>query len=214
MGTMTAPLEEQEGPHADTPALRPGRLGSTDGGATGIVEPRADVYYMVTVRHATVEDATAIGRISVRVWQRAYRGQMPDEYLDSLRPEGRAPYWRRILSQPHDEVLVIVAEQAGAIIGFASIGPADGPEATGELYVINVSPDHWGTGAGRALLEAAEQELTRLGYAEAILWVLPGNARARRFYEVAGWTADGSERTAEVLGVVVPELRYRRQLGP
>jgi hypothetical protein len=71
----------------------------------------------VTVRHATVEDATAIGRLSVRVWQRAYRGQMPDEYLDGLRPEGRASYWRPILHQPHDEVSVIVAEQAGAIIG-------------------------------------------------------------------------------------------------
>jgi ribosomal protein S18 acetylase RimI-like enzyme len=176
--------------------------------------PLAPVHAVVTVRNATVEDAASIGRLSVRVWQGAYRGQMPDEYLDSLRPEGRTSYWHRILHQPHDEVSVIVAEQAGEIIGFVSSGPADGPEGTGELYVINVSPDHWGTGAGRVLLEAAERELARLGYAEATLWVLPSNARARRFYENAGWTADGSERTAEVLGVVLPELRYRRQLGP
>ena len=44
-----------------------------------------------------------------------------------------------------------------------------------------------------------------------MLWVLPANARARRFYEIAGWAADGSERTMEVLGVVVPEVRYRRR---
>jgi hypothetical protein len=44
-----------------------------------------------------------------------------------------------------------------------------------------------------------------------VLWVLPANARARRFYEIAGWVADGSERTMEVLGVVVPEVRYRRR---
>jgi len=42
--------------------------------------------------------------------------------------------------------------------------------------------------------------------------VLPDNARARRFYEVAGWTTDGTRRTSEVLGVVVPEVRYRRRL--
>jgi hypothetical protein len=42
--------------------------------------------------------------------------------------------------------------------------------------------------------------------------VLPGNRRARRFYEAAGWVADGAERTAEVFGVVVAEVRYRRWL--
>jgi RimJ/RimL family protein N-acetyltransferase len=54
--------------------------------------------------------------------------------------------------------------------------------------------------------------LARLGFLNAVLWVLPGNARARRFYEAAGWTLDGFERTAEVMGIVVPELRYRRRL--
>ena len=44
-----------------------------------------------------------------------------------------------------------------------------------------------------------------------MLRVLPANARARRFYEIAGWVADGTERTMEVLGVVVPEVRYRRR---
>jgi RimJ/RimL family protein N-acetyltransferase len=47
---------------------------------------------------------------------------------------------------------------------------------------------------------------------EAELWVLPGNHRARRFYEVAGWVADGAQRTDEVVGVLVSEVRYRRRL--
>jgi hypothetical protein len=51
-----------------------------------------------------------------------------------------------------------------------------------------------------------------LGYTEAVLWVLPDNARGRRFYELAGWTTDGTQRTSEVRGVVVPEVRYRRRL--
>ena len=38
-----------------------------------------------------------------------------------------------------------------------------------------------------------------------------GNARARRFYEIAGWVADGTERTSEVFGVTVREVRYRRR---
>ena len=50
-----------------------------------------------------------------------------------------------------------------------------------------------------------------MGFAETVLWVLPAIARARRFYEIAGWVCDGTERTMEVLGVVVPEVRYRRR---
>ena len=34
---------------------------------------------------------------------------------------------------------------------------------------------------------------------------------ARRFYEIAGWACDGTERTVELQGVVVPEVRYRRR---
>ena len=44
-----------------------------------------------------------------------------------------------------------------------------------------------------------------------VLWGLEGNARAGRFYEIAGWVADGTERTSEVFGVTVREVRYRRR---
>jgi ribosomal protein S18 acetylase RimI-like enzyme len=168
---------------------------------------------VVTVRRATLKDAPALGRVHVRAWRAAYRGQMPDDYLDGLRSEQRAAGWERGLRRARDQDPVLVVERAGELVGFALVGPAEDPEGAGELHAINVDPDHWGTGAGRALLAAAEAELARLGYAEAVLWVLPGNQRARRFYEVAGWATDGAERTVEVQGVVVPEVRYRRRLA-
>jgi GNAT superfamily N-acetyltransferase len=166
---------------------------------------------MVTVRPAAVPDAPAMGRVHVRAWQAAYRGHMPDDYLDGLRAEERAAHWERALGRDDLPGAILVAERAGEVIGFATVGPAREPEAAGELYAINLDPDHWGTGAGRALLEAAQTELARLGVDETVLWVLTGNARARRFYEIAGWAADGAERTIEVFGVTVPEVRYRRR---
>ena len=166
---------------------------------------------MVTVRPATVADAPAMGRLVVRAWQAAYRGHMPDAYLDGLRPQDRAAYWDEVLRREDRRGAVLVAERDGEVVGFAALGPSPDPEGAGELYAINVDPAHWGTGAGRALLEAAQAELDRMGFAESVLWVLPGNARARRFYERAGWAADGTERTAEVFAVTVPEVRYRRR---
>jgi ribosomal protein S18 acetylase RimI-like enzyme len=55
--------------------------------------------------------------------------------------------------------------------------------------------------------------LRKRGYADAILWVLADNPRARAFYEREGWALDGAEKTDEFLGVAVRELRYRIALS-
>jgi ribosomal protein S18 acetylase RimI-like enzyme len=166
---------------------------------------------MVTVRAASVADAPAMGRVHVRAWQAAYRGQMPDDYLNGLRAEERAAYWDGVLGREHLPGVVLVAERDGEVVGFAAAGPSPDPQGAGELYAINLDPDHWGSGAGRALLEAAQAELERMGFAESVLWVLPGNARARRFYERAGWAADGTQKANEAFGVSFEEVRYRRR---
>ena len=72
------------------------------------------------------------------------------------------------------------------IVGFASVGPSRDERGIGELYAIYVEPDQWSTGAGRALIERAEERL-RHAYGEATLWVLEDNPRARAFYERGGW---------------------------
>jgi hypothetical protein len=68
----------------------------------------------VTVRHARAGDAAALGLLHVRAWQAAYRGQMPDGYLDGLRPEERAAGWERTLGRDRTHDPVLVAERDGA----------------------------------------------------------------------------------------------------
>jgi GNAT superfamily N-acetyltransferase len=102
---------------------------------------------------------------------------------------------------------LLIVELDGTVAGFAALGPARDDPATGELYAINLAPEHWGRSAGRELLRSVREELEGLGFTDAVLWVLPANRRARSLYEVDGWAADGSERSAEVQGVVVDEVR-------
>lgn len=60
-----------------------------------------------------------------------------------------------------------------------------------ELYAIYVDPGWWSTGIGRSLMDEV-LAATRAGRYERIgLWVLEKNARARRFYERAGFEPDG-----------------------
>lgn len=171
------------------------------------------------VRPATHADTESIGLVHVRSWQSAYRGKMSQSHLDGLDPASRAEAWRRIMAETEPSrggVLAAVAE-GGAITGFASFGPArdhdTNPQRTGEVFAIYVDPDAWGTGAGRELMADAVAELTRLGYIDAILWVLDTNDRARRFYVLAGWAEDGASKTDGSLGFDIIEVRYRKTLA-
>jgi ribosomal protein S18 acetylase RimI-like enzyme len=169
------------------------------------------------VREARVEDAPELGSVHVQSWRRAYRGGlMPDAYLDGLSVEARSQMWREALERPSSarSSLLVVEDEGGDLVGFISVGPVDSDinSEAGEVFALNVAPDAWGRGYGRALLEAGVRELAASGFDTAFLWVHPGNDRARRFYERAGWRADGHERRQAVLGVEVPEARYRMAL--
>ena len=169
-------------------------------------------------RPAALSDADGIGRVHVRSWQAAYRGKIPQDYLDGLDPGRRSETWRRVMQEtrPSQGGLLVAEAEGGEIVGFAAFGPSRDsdtrPQVTGEVFAIYVDPGAWGTGAGRALMGHAVAELARLGYADAVLWVLDGNDRARRFYALAGWEEDGASRTDGSLGFDLTEIRYRRAL--
>jgi GNAT superfamily N-acetyltransferase len=139
---------------------------------------------------------------------------MPDEYLDGLRADDRIEMWRGIIPQ-HDRSRLLVAVVADEVVGFAASGeerPSTSVPSCGELYAMNLDPDHWGRGIGRALLHRVTDALIATGYREAVLWVVPQNERARALYESEGWVADGAVSTEEILGVTVTDIRYRRPL--
>lgn len=169
----------------------------------------------VTIRTARVGDTAAIGACHVLSWQTAYAGQFPQSFLDGLDPDARAAGWRRYLkADDHDREALTVAEIDGEAVGFASVGPCRDPDrsAAGELYALYLLPEVWGRGVGRTLIAATVETLAGFGFAEATLWVLDTNARARRFYQAAGWAADGASRVEESFAFPIPEVRYRRAL--
>jgi ribosomal protein S18 acetylase RimI-like enzyme len=170
----------------------------------------------VRIREGEPRDAEAIATIHVRSWQEAYRGQLSDEYLDGLKVEDRLAMHRYALEQPPPEYRMWVAEEGGRVLGFAVTGrseDADADERTGELYAVYLEPERVGTGLGRALLDHAVGDLRQRGFRAATLWVLETNARARRFYEVAGWAADGTTTSERVDCEMRPTVRYRTDLA-
>jgi ribosomal protein S18 acetylase RimI-like enzyme len=169
----------------------------------------------ISVREAAPEDAEPIASIHVRAWQEAYRGQLDDAYLDALTPADRLPNTRSMLEDAPEDLRVWVAEDDGAIVGFAVTGTsqdADAERSTAELYAIYLEPERVGTGVGRTLFEHAVADLAERGFTEATLWILASNARARRFYEAAGWAADGTSASEHVDTEMRATVRYRVKL--
>jgi RimJ/RimL family protein N-acetyltransferase len=172
----------------------------------------------VEIRPAQIDDAARIAEIHVLGWQGGYRGLMPQDYLDSLDPADRLSrriQWLRDGDRSRGGCLV-VADDDGMLAGFADVGQSRDDDAesskTGEVRAIYLTPDSWGKGLGRELMAAALAYLAGLGYAEVTLWVLDTNVRARRFYEAAGFRADGAIKVDDSNGFPLQEARYRRSL--
>jgi GNAT superfamily N-acetyltransferase len=158
-----------------------------------------------------------VAEIRIGGWRSAYRGLIPQSYLDSLDVAQDAERRRAHLARGDGSVVDLVAEQEGDIVGWACHGPyRDGDERTAdaELYAIYVDPGRYGAGVGRALLQESVHRCSAVGHARMLLWVLKHNTGARRFYERAGFSPDGTEEPFEVNGVEVPEVRYARELPP
>jgi len=173
------------------------------------VEP----YMGILLRAAESADAMSVACVHVRSWQSAYRGLLPKEYLDQLRPEERAQVYDFATRDPR-KAQTIVAVEAGLIRGFATTAPSRDQDLAGhgELCALYVDPDYWGRGMGMALVSAARDRLVGMGFTNALLWVLIGNVRADRFYQNDQWRPDGLQRTDTVWGVTVNEIRYQRKL--
>ncbi|WP_373297042.1 GNAT family N-acetyltransferase [Streptomyces brasiliensis] len=161
----------------------------------------------------TAADIERVSEIRVRGWQFAYRGLMPQPYLDALDVAKDAERRRaRFSPTARDGVVNLVAERDGEIVGWAAHGPyRDDDVRTGdaELYALYVDTAQLGSGVGRALLEKSVRQC--FPHPRMFLWVLKENTRARRFYERAGFRADGMEEPFEAGGVDVPELRYVKE---
>jgi len=163
------------------------------------------------VRAATVADARTIAEIRVASWRAAYQGMVPAVTLERMDVDRDEARLRAKLADPRLRAFVVV-DDSGRVAGFVLAAAARDEDAAGlgEVQAIYLDPGARGRGLGQALMEAALADLAGAGLATAVLWVLTANAPARRFYERAGFRADGAARTLDFDGTPIEEIRYRR----
>jgi putative acetyltransferase len=121
------------------------------------------------------EDEDAAIALWLETWQQAY---------PAIDFAARVPWWReRWRSELVPNAAIMVAEQAGALVGFVTI------DTSGYLDQLVVAPDRWGSALGDALLNEAK----RLSPDRITLLVNNDNDRAIRFYERNGFAHAGED---------------------
>jgi GNAT superfamily N-acetyltransferase len=162
--------------------------------------------HRVAIRPAEGRDAEKIAEIWHLGWHDAHDGHVPSELVE-IRTEAsfldRAP--RRISD-------ATVATVDGDVAGFVMV-------VDDEVEQMYVSAAARGTGVADGLMQEAERQVRESGHAKAWLAVVAGNARARRFYERAGWVDEGSfdyaaavDAASETGTIAVPCRRYTKAL--
>jgi RimJ/RimL family protein N-acetyltransferase len=153
----------------------------------------------VIVRRATIDDAAELARVHHRSFETAYGRTRDLAQLEEL--------WWGVFDLDH--VSPFAAVDGDQIVGVLSAGPARDGSGEGELYVIYVDPDHWGSSAGQLLIDQAHDVLSAQ-FGEAVLTVLADNPRARRFYERNGWVLEELVVEPHFGGQPTEVARYRK----
>lgn len=162
---------------------------------------------MTALRPVGPADLAEVVVIFLDCWTLSYREVMPPELVERMTPDAAEALWARSLADPDMAFLGAHGPDGrlAGIVGFRLTAPG-----VGYVSSLYVSPHAQRGGFGRRLLAAAERELADRGATTARLWVFEQNEPSRRFYERAGWEADGTRETLAEWGV--PQIGMAKRL--
>lgn len=150
------------------------------------------------------DDPLEISNIYERSWKSAYKGIIPQEYLDSI-PSGR---WVNGIGKAGINHLILIEKEK--TIGAASFCKSRWEKYGdyGEVVSLYFLPDYMGKGYGGLLLSRCVEELKQRGFHKVLLWVLEENHRARKFYKKNGFVCSGVNMEDKLGGKELREVLY------
>jgi GNAT superfamily N-acetyltransferase len=155
----------------------------------------------IVIRHATAADKAALGGLGAELL-RVHHGFDADRFM-APGPQTEEGYGRFLTAEhERDDVVVLVAERAGEIVGyvFAGVEPRSWKElrdVAGFIHDVMVVESARGTGTGERLVEAAAAWLVARGVPRVMLWTADKNAPAQRLFERLGFRRTMIEMTRE-----------------
>ena len=159
---------------------------------------------------ARVEDAAEIASLHADSWRTAYRGLLPDAFLDGPVDADRQRVWRArmVAPDPHRRFVVKAISDEG-LAGFACVLLDAEPSWGALLDNLHVKPGLKGLGIGHRLFREARAWVAEHAPGERMhLTVIEGNLEARRFYDRQLGSVVERKTVEVITGVRLPILRY------
>lgn len=162
----------------------------------------------MNLKRANVDDAEIISNIHALSWKVAFKGLLPQQYLDELKNDFWVGTFKEWMAK--NALTAQLVYENNLAVGCISYGKSrdDLLPEWAEIVSIYVLPNYWGKGYGSKLLNTALLEIRQLDYKNAYLWVLEGNLNAKAFYENKGFFYNGDKYPFEIMGKPFVNLRY------
>lgn len=156
---------------------------------------------IMTVRRAKPADIPALGRLGA-ILVAVHHGFDPDRFIAPT-PQTERGYGGFLGGElKRKDAVVLVAEEAGAVVGYAYAGleghdwmALRGP--AGVIYDLVVDPAHRREGLGRRLLDEMLEALAARGAPRVVLSTATPNAPAQRLFASVGFRPTMIEMTRE-----------------
>jgi len=165
---------------------------------------------MILIRPAEPRDCAALARVQVTSYRSAYRGVLPDDFMDRLDVEEQTQDWLNRLRERPAEVAQVAERIPGAgVIGYVltrALPNEQGRAFDGEITALHVVPDQRRRGVGSRLLLAGAEQLARQGCRSVTLQAVEEHD-ARALYERLGALHVGNVQ-ANAHGVSVTKRVY------
>ena len=164
----------------------------------------------IVIRRVLVEEADELAKCHIKCWQAAYKGIIPDDFLDKMMSnleQTTERFIKGINESSGDEYCCVTLDgKMVGKLGFSMCRDEDKTHA-GEIHAIYLLPEFWDKGYGRRMMEHSLEKLKEMGCHEVVIWVLEENIRARMFYEKFGFSFDGATKEIDI-GKPLTEMRY------
>ncbi len=150
------------------------------------------------------DDSFKISRIYEESWKYAYKGIIPQSYLESI-PSGK---WVSNLDDKNRNSLLLIEDNI--FVGTSSFGSSrfENYNNYGEIVSVYLLPEYIGKGYGKLLMDAVIGELSKMNFKDIFLWVLEENHNARRFYEKYGFVISDNYLDDNIGGKALREIQY------
>lgn len=135
------------------------------------------------IRSATLDDLPAVALLFD-----AYR-----QFYEQAPDLGLATAFIQARLQNHTSTILVAQGEGSQLLGFCQLYPSFCSVAATPIYVLYdlfVAPVARKTGAGRLLLQGAEQHAASQGVARLDLTTAKTNVAAQSVYEALGWVRD------------------------